>query len=87
MSVGKKYRGHFDKCLTHYIQDKLGSQEEIDHSVLLLTHTQVDDQIIAAVREAIAQFAPFETVYEAEAGCTVSCHCGPNTLGIIFARV
>ena len=87
MSVGKKYRGHFDKCLTHYIQDKLGSQEEIDHSVLLLTHTQVDDQIIAAVREAIAQFTPFETVYEAEAGCTVSCHCGPNTLGIIFARI
>ena len=74
MSVGKKYRGHFDKCLTHYIQDKLGQQEDID-------------QIIAAVQEAIAQFAPFATVYEAEAGCTVSCHCGPNTLGIIFARV
>ena len=87
MSVGKKYRGHFDKCLTHYIQDKLVQQEDIDHSILLLTHTQVDDQIIAAVREAIAQFAPFEAVYEAEAGCTVSCHCGPNTLGIIFARV
>ena len=87
MSVGKKYRGHFDKCLTHYIQDKPGQQEDIDHSVLLLTHTQVDDQIIAAVQEAIAQFAPFATVYEAEAGCTVSCHCGPNTLGIIFARV
>ena len=87
MSVGKKYRGHFDKCLTHYIQDKLGSQEDIDRSVLLLTYTQVDDQILSTVREALGQFAPFEAVYESQAGCTVSCHCGPNTLGIIFARV
>ena len=28
----------------------------------------------------------FETVEETQAGCTVSCHCGPNTLGILFVR-
>ena len=35
-------------------------------------------------------FAPlpryFEEVLETTAGCTVSCHCGPDTLGVLFIR-
>ena len=29
---------------------------------------------------------PFEEVIHTRAGCTVSCHCGPGTLGILFYR-
>ena len=30
--------------------------------------------------------ADFENVYWTKAGCTVSCHCGPGTLGVLFVR-
>ncbi len=86
MIVGKKYRGSFSKCLAHYVKDRLEGREDIDESVLFLTYTEVSQEAYDAVREAIHTYGHFETVYETIAGCTVSCHCGPGTLGIIFAR-
>ncbi len=84
--VGKKYRGNYAKCLVNYIKDRLEGREDIDWSVLFLSRTQVDEECYEAVKEAIAQYGHFETIYETKAGCTISCHCGPGTLGIMFAR-
>lgn len=36
--------------------------------------------------EEAARYGSFDEVVETHAGCTVSCHCGPNTLGILFVR-
>ena len=38
-----------------------------------------------SVRAALVGYG-FQDIYEATAGCTISSHCGPNTLGIIFLR-
>lgn len=86
MSVGKKYRGHYDKCLSNYVRERLADRDDIDYSTLFLIYTQVDDTCLTAVKNALRQFVGFEHVYENFAGCTISCHCGPGTLGIIFAR-
>ncbi len=87
MGVGKKYRGKYDKCLANYVKDKLQGREDIDRSVLILVHTRIDDPAsMEAVHAQIAASGEFGVVYTAEAGCTISCHCGPNTLGVMFAR-
>ena len=46
----------------------------------------VTDECYAAVMEAVGQYGKFDTIYETDAGCTVSCHCGPATLGVLFVR-
>ena len=28
----------------------------------------------------------FAQIWEAHSGCTVACHCGPNTIGVMFLR-
>lgn len=87
MSVVKKYRGTYAKCLSNYVKDRLADREDIDPSLLFLTYTPVADADLAAVRDAISQFGGcFETIAESDAGCTVSCHCGPGTLGVLFIR-
>lgn len=86
MSVVKKYRGKYDRCLANYVRDKLEGREDIDRGILFITHTPVSDACMQAVREAIAQCGHFEHIYETNAGCTVSCHCGPGTLGVLFVR-
>ena len=87
MGVGKKYRGKYDRCLANYVKDKLQNRQDIDRSVLILVHTRIDDPAcMAAVKEQIAASGEFGTIITAVAGCTISCHCGPNTLGVIFAR-
>ena len=86
MSVVKKYRGNFAKCLASYVRDRLDGRDDLERHTLFVTHTPVTDACLEAVKEAVDAYADFETIYWTEAGCTVSCHCGPGTLGVLFVR-
>ena len=86
MGVVKKYRGSYSKCLSAYVKDRLAGRDDIIRNELFLTYTPVDDECLTAVKTAIEEHGHFETVYETTAGCTVSCHCGPGTLGVLFVR-
>lgn len=86
MIVGKKYRGSFERCLQNYIKDKLLDKEDIDYSRIFITHPMCSKQTIEKVKETISQYAQFDEIIETKAGCTISTHCGPNTLGILFKR-
>ena len=86
MSVAKKYRGPYAKCLASYVKDRISGRDDIQRRELFLTYTPVPDACLAAVKEATNDSEPFETYYETTAGCTVSCHCGPGTLGVLFVR-
>lgn len=86
MTVGKKYRGNYAKCLASYVKERLADREDLSGETLFVTHTPVDDDCYAAVMEAVKEYGKFEHVYETDAGCTVSCHCGPGTLGVLFVR-
>lgn len=86
MSVVKKYRGNYAKCLASYVKDRLANRDDIRRDEMFLTYTPVSDECLSAVKEAIAECDPFDAVYETTAGCTVSCHCGPGTLGVLFVR-
>ena len=86
MVVVKKYRGRYDKCLTDYVHDRLAGRDDILRDILFITHSPVKPDEMAAVQAAVQQCDPFENVYDTDAGCTVSCHCGPGTLGVLFVR-
>ena len=86
MSVVKKYRGNYAKCLASYVKDRLADREDLDNEMLFITQTVVSDEAYAAVKDAVNTYGNFKNVYETTAGCTVSCHCGPGTLGVLFVR-
>ena len=86
MTVVKKYRGNYAKCLASYVKERLSGREDLDNGTLFITQTVVSDDCYAAVMAAVEQHGSFENIYETTAGCTVSCHCGPGTLGILFVR-
>lgn len=86
MSVVKKYRGNYAKCLASYVKDRLSERDDLQRQTLFVTRTPVTDECLEAVKTAVATYADFENIYWTEAGCTVSCHCGPGTLGVLFVR-
>ncbi len=86
MKVGKKYKGSFEHSLQLYVKDKLEGREDIDYSRLFITHPACAPETVAMVREEVNKYADFKEVIETRAGSTISCHCGPNTLGILFKR-
>lgn len=86
MGVAKKYRGSYSKCLASYVKDRLADRDDLDRQTLFATRTPITEDCLDAVKEAIDAYADFENVYWSEAGCTVSCHCGPGTFGVLFVR-
>ena len=86
MGVVKKYRGNYAKCLTSYIKDRLSDRDDLVRDTLFVTRTPVPEDCLNAVKEAVSSYGNFENIYWTEAGCTVSCHCGPGTLGVLFVR-
>lgn len=86
MKVGKKYRGSFENCLRNYVQDRLRNDEDIDFSRVFVTHPMCSKKTVEIVKELLYEYGRFEEIIETPAGCTVSSHCGPNTLGILYIR-
>ena len=87
MSVGKKYRGNLKSCLEAYVRTRLENRTDIDTSRIFITHSGMDNpEFIEAVRAAVEKYQTFDEILVTRAGCTVSTHCGPNTLGILFIR-
>lgn len=86
MGVVKKYRGSYAKCLCAYVKDRIANRDDLDRENLFVTRTPVSDECLQAVESAVNEFADFQNTYWTMAGCTISCHCGPGTLGVLFVK-
>lgn len=84
MNVGKKYRGSLKKVLTNYTKDKLKEHPSIQLNRIFITHSGIDEEYIELVKNTIEETYHFKEIFVTRAGCTISSHCGPNTLGILF---
>lgn len=86
MSVGSKYRGKYPEVLKKYISDMIGDADDIRLERIFVTHAGCDAELVEACVEQVKALAPFGEVLVTRAGCTVSSHCGRNTLGVLFIR-
>ena len=86
MSVSKKYRGNFVHCVTEYAKDRLAERDSIDNHRIFITHAAASKEAVSAAENAVRESGRFEAIVETQAGSTISSHCGPNTLGVLFVR-
>lgn len=86
MGVGKKYRGSFEKCLVQYITDKLSGRTDLELRRVFITHSGLPEQTVQKAVETVQSLQKFEEIDVTRAGCTVSSHCGPGTIGVLFIR-
>ena len=85
MGVGKKYRGAYQKCLLQYVKERLEGRDDIaPHRIFITESGGFTPEEVAEVEAAVRGYQPFEEVLHTRAGCTVSSHCGPRTLGILY---
>lgn len=86
MGVGKKYRGKYGDVLKTYVNERLANADDIDTDRIFVTHAGCDSEIVNAVVEQVKATGIFKEVFLTRAGCTISSHCGKDTLGILFIR-
>ena len=84
MGVGKKYRGKYDKVLEQYATERLGLYDNIKSDRVFITHSGISEERIKIIKDIVEASGKFNEIFVTRASCTISSHCGPNTIGILF---
>lgn len=79
----KKFRGSMMKAVMDYVEECLSLFPTPDKSLVFITYSSAPDDVVEAVRARLKEVG-FETIYNTKAGATISCHCGPHCLGILY---
>lgn len=84
MTVGKKYRGKLENVLIQYVDEQLSAYDNIRTDKIFITHAGIGEEYVKLVYDHLKSRNFFENIYITTASCTISSHCGPGTLGILF---
>jgi DegV family protein with EDD domain len=83
MEAGKKYRGNMMRAVQGYVDDILNEFDNPDKAEVFITYSSAPDDVVEMVRGKLKEKG-FENIHTTLAGGTISCHCGPNCLGILY---
>lgn len=84
MGVGKKFKGPMERALPVYVREELAGKANLDLDRIFITHSGAPKENIELARREIRNYADFKEIYDTRASCTISSHCGPGTLGILY---
>ena len=84
LEVTKKYRGKIESVYKKYITDMLTGKKVRPGHVFLTDSGEIAPKVLDELESLIRQLSGCENVHRTKAGCTVSSHCGPKTMGVLF---
>ena len=84
MRVGKKYHGKYKKIVQKYMEDQMELRDRIVPKRVFITHSGVSPEIEQIARGVVSSALPEAEVFVTHASCTISSHCGPGTIGVLF---
>ena len=83
MIVGKKYMGNMTKVVDKYIDDLLDSNPNPILEHVFITHSSPMPEAEKILTEKLENRG-FKYIHNTLAGGTISSHCGPNCIGVLF---
>ncbi|MCR4562166.1 MAG: DegV family protein [Bacilli bacterium] len=83
MVSGKKFRGPMKKWVKDYSEATLEEFNNPDLELVFVTYSSADQEAVDWAVNRLKERG-FRTIYTTKAGGTITCHCGPNTLGILY---
>ncbi len=86
MGVAKKYRGRYGDVLKQYVSEQLADADNIITDRVFVTHAGCNPEIVESIVNQVKETGLFKEVFLTRAGCTISAHCGADTLGVLFIR-
>ena len=83
MVVAHKPRGKLNVAIDMMIEDLAAEKDNVCHDIITITHSKADEYV-AYTKQKIEELIPDAKVIVTNAGCIVSSHCGPGTLGFFY---
>ena len=84
LEVNKKYRGSMERVYRQYITERLEGKAVRPGHVFLTESGEVPEETVESLTALVKELTGCREVHHATAGCTISSHCGPKTLGVLF---
>jgi len=84
MAPGKKYRGKMAQVILHYAKDLETELKTAKSDRVFVTHSGCEEKDISAVCDYLKSLNHFSEILVTRAGCVISSHCGPGTLGVLY---
>lgn len=84
MGVWQKPVGSYKRCVAKYVNAVHDNYTTPDKTRCFVTHTQMEEGITESVKEMVKSWGIFDEILETTAGCTITTHCGANTIGVLF---
>ena len=84
LGVYKKYRGSINAVYKQYVRERLEGRKVRPGHVFVTESGEIDPSVIEELSSLIRETIPVREIHHTIAGCTISTHCGPKTLGILF---
>lgn len=84
LGVYKKYRGAMATVYKQYIKERLAGKRIRPGHVFITESGEIEPATLEELEAFIQELIPVREIHHTTAGCTVSSHCGPKTLGILF---
>lgn len=83
LGVKEKISGSRKKALDAMINGFTRNLDKIDLDRVFITHTGADSEAVY-LKDLLMEIAPIKDICITTAGATISSHCGPNTIGILY---
>ena len=84
LGVYKKYRGAIEGVYKQYVTERLAGKRVRPGHVFITESGGVSEETLEELEALIRETVPVKEIHHTLAGCTVSTHCGPKTLGVLF---
>lgn len=84
LDVYKKYRGNISNVYVQYIKERIAGKSVRPEHIFITNSGGVSEEKLAELKALVEELVPGCRVHFAIAGCTISCHCGPKCLGVLF---
>ena len=86
MIVYKKPRGAYKAALNELVNEIKGDYPNVDLDHIFVTHSGMDQNLINYLYEEVSKVVGQDHVYITRAGCVISSHCGPGTIGVLYIK-
>lgn len=83
MILAEKIRGKREKAIGRLLDRVLVNKDAIDREIMFVPQAEAPEEA-AYLKERLKAELDIREVVIAEAGCVISSHCGPQTVGIIY---
>ncbi|WIV20513.1 DegV family protein [Paenibacillus polygoni] len=85
MTPAYKVRGKREKAIDQMMNNALSNVDVMDNDTIIVVHSMCEEDALA-IQKTLHEKTKAKHIEMATAGCVISSHCGPKTIGLVFVR-